>query len=86
MGQRGSGYEDQHGGNGWDCGGGWSSGGGWLRAEAALDATPIVALTAWPEETARKMVESYGFDGYIGKPIVKITEFVEKVDSFLKIP
>jgi len=59
---------------------------GWLRAESVLDATPIVALTAWPEETARKMVESYGFDGYIGKPIVKINEFVEKVDSFLKIP
>jgi len=57
---------------------------GWLRAESVLDATPIVALTAWPEETARKMVESYGFDGYIGKPIGKVNEFVTKVASFLK--
>ena len=38
---------------------------GWLRAESVLDSTPIVALTAWPEETAKQMVESYGCDGYI---------------------
>ena len=59
---------------------------GWLRAESVLDATPIVAVTAWPEETAKKMVESYGFDGYICKPIIKVGEFVAQVESFLKIP
>ena len=32
---------------------------GWLRAESVLDATPIVAVTAWPEETAKNMVEIY---------------------------
>jgi len=58
---------------------------GWLRAESVLDATPIVALTAWPEETARQMVESYGFDGYICKPITRVTEFVSQVKSYLKI-
>jgi two-component system cell cycle response regulator DivK len=59
---------------------------GWLRAEPVLDSTPIVAVTAWPEETAKKMVESYGFDGYICKPIIKVGEFLAKVDSYLKAP
>jgi len=59
---------------------------GWMRAESVLDATPIVAVTAWPEETAKKMVESYGFDGYICKPILKVAEFVAKIDSYLKVP
>lgn len=57
---------------------------GWLRAKSVLDATPIVAVTAWPEETAKSMVESYGFDGYICKPIVKIGKFISQVNSFLK--
>jgi len=59
---------------------------GWMRAESVLDATPIVAVTAWPEETAKKMVESYGFDGYICKPIIKVAEFAAKIDSYLKVP
>jgi DNA-binding response OmpR family regulator len=59
---------------------------GWMRAESVLDAIPIVAVTAWPEETAKKMVESYGFDGYICKPILKVGEFVTKIDSYLKVP
>jgi DNA-binding response OmpR family regulator len=58
---------------------------GWLRAESVLDATPIVAVTAWPEETAKTMVESYGFDGYICKPIIKVADFVSRIDSFLKV-
>jgi DNA-binding response OmpR family regulator len=58
---------------------------GWLRAESVLDATPIVAFTAWPEETAKTMVESYGFDGYICKPILKVSEFVAKIDFHLKV-
>ncbi len=58
---------------------------GWLRAEPALTSTPIIAVTAWPEETAKKMVESYGFDGYICKPIIKVGEFAAKIDSYLKV-
>ena len=57
---------------------------GWLRAESTLDATLIVALTAWPEETAKQMVESYGCNGYISKPIIKINDFVSRINSFLK--
>ena len=56
---------------------------GWLRDESVLDATPIIALTAWPEETAKQMVESYGCNGYISKPIIKVNEFVSQINSFL---
>ena len=59
---------------------------GWLRDESVLDATLIVALTAWPEETAKQMVESYGCNGYISKPIIKISEFVSQINLFLKVP
>jgi two-component system cell cycle response regulator DivK len=59
---------------------------GWMRAEPVLDATPIIAVTAWPEETAKKMVESYGLDGYICKPILKVSQFAAKIDSYLKNP
>lgn len=59
---------------------------GWLRAEPVLDDTAIIAFTAWPQETARKMVDSYGCNGYISKPILKINEFVAQVDSYLKVP
>lgn len=56
---------------------------GWLRAEPVLNATPIIAFTAWPQETARQMVDSYGCNGYISKPIEKISDFIAKVESFL---
>jgi len=59
---------------------------GWLREETSLQLIPIVALTAWPEETARQMVENYGFDGYICKPITKVSEFISQIRSFLKKP
>ena len=42
---------------------------GWLRGESSLDGTPIVVLTAWPEEAARQMVRSYRCNGFISKPI-----------------
>ena len=57
---------------------------GWLRSEAKLDDTPIIAFTAWPQETARKMVESYGCNGYISKPIVSIKAFANEIASYLK--
>jgi two-component system, cell cycle response regulator DivK len=57
---------------------------GWLRAEPQTADIPIVAFTAWPEETARHMAESYGCAGYIGKPINKVNDFVAKIASYLK--
>ncbi len=56
---------------------------GWMRAEPSLDAVPIIAFTAWPQETAKQMAESYGCNGYIGKPIENVNEFVARVTSFL---
>ncbi|HLF26631.1 MAG TPA: response regulator [Anaerolineae bacterium] len=56
---------------------------GWLRRTPPLSQTPIVAVTAWPQETARKMVEVYGCDGYISKPI-RIADFVNQVNSYLQ--
>ncbi len=58
---------------------------GWLRAEPTLDGTPIVAVTAWPEDAAKNMVGSYGLDGYICKPIVKVNEFITRINSYLKV-
>lgn len=57
---------------------------GWLRDKPETAKVPIVALTAWPEETAKKMAESYGCNGYIPKPITKVNDFLSKIASFLK--
>ncbi len=57
---------------------------GWIHNEKDLLSTPLIAFTAWPEETARDMVNSYGFNGFISKPIVNVNEFVKQVVSFIK--
>ena len=57
---------------------------GWLRAEESLRSTPIIAFTAWPQETARQMVESYGCNGYISKPIESANVFAAQIKSYLK--
>jgi two-component system cell cycle response regulator DivK len=57
---------------------------GWLRERPETATMPIVALTAWPEETARQMAESYGCNGYIPKPITQVKDFLSKISSFLK--
>ena len=58
---------------------------GYLRDIPGIEATPIIAVTAWPEETARMMVSAYGCNGYISKPI-NVSAFIKMVNSyFLKI-
>ncbi len=57
---------------------------GWLRAEPSLSEAPIIAYTAWPPDTARQMAETYGCDGFIGKPITGVKDFVDQIESFLK--
>jgi len=57
---------------------------GWLRERPETSQIPIVALTAWPEETARQMAESYGCNGFISKPITKVNDFLSIIASFLK--
>ena len=56
---------------------------GRLRHMAAFARTPIIACTAWPEETARSMVEIYGCDGYISKPI-RTADFATRIASYLQ--
>src|SRR5262245_2686540 len=56
---------------------------GWMRRVPELSRTPIIACTAWPEETARRMVEAYGCDGYIRKPI-RVATFADEVGAFLR--
>jgi len=53
-----------------------------IRRIPGLEKTPMIAVTAWPEETAREMVRAYGCDDYIGKPIDRPL-FLEMVQSYL---
>ena len=55
----------------------------WLRADPSFRTLPIGAFTAWPPETAKQMAESYGCNGFVTKPIVKVKEFLAQMDSFL---
>jgi two-component system, cell cycle response regulator DivK len=57
---------------------------GYLRAVAGLEQVPIIAVTAWPEETARQMVTAYGCNGYISKPI-DVRYFIDMVNSFFPV-
>ena len=47
-----------------------------------LEAVPLIALTAWPEDTARQMAEAYGCDGFIAKPINTRT-FADEIRAYL---
>jgi two-component system cell cycle response regulator DivK len=40
-----------------------------IKGMSQLAQVPLVAVTAWPPDTARQMAEAYGCDGYISKPI-----------------
>lgn len=55
---------------------------GWMRRVPALMRTPIVVCTAWPEEAAKRMVEAYGCDGYIRKPI-SVATFASEIARYV---
>jgi CheY-like chemotaxis protein len=55
---------------------------GMLRRNYGMGGTPIIVCTAWPPESAKKMAEAYGFDGYLSKPY-RVVEFMEAVNKFL---
>ncbi len=42
---------------------------GLLKGSTLLAQTPVVAVTAWPEDYAAEMAKAYGCDGYLSKPI-----------------
>lgn len=54
---------------------------GYIKQVPTLTSTPIIAVTAWPEETARMMVTAYGCNGYISKPI-DVRQFISMVNSY----
>jgi len=56
-----------------------------IRRMPEVASVPILVVTAWPEETARKMIEVYGCNGYLRKPI-EIARLIALVDSLLATP
>lgn len=44
---------------------------------------PLIAFTAWPEETAHEMATAYGCDGVITKPI-DTRAFVDQIEDYLR--
>jgi CheY-like chemotaxis protein len=53
-----------------------------LRQNPDTRHIPIVVLTAWPEDTAAAMVESYGCAGLIRKPI-DTRAFMNQIAGFI---
>lgn len=58
---------------------------GYLRMIPSLAEVPIIVVTAWPEETARMMVQAYNCNGYISKPI-DVRAFIQLVNSYFVTP
>ncbi len=53
-----------------------------IKHTPELKDIPLIAVTAWPEDTARQMVQAYGCDGFISKPINTRT-FADQIGQFL---
>jgi two-component system cell cycle response regulator DivK len=54
-----------------------------IRADAATNAVPVIALTASVTPTDRTAITAAGFDAFLGKPI-NLKEFVETVRRLLE--
>ena len=54
----------------------------WLKGNPTLASTPIIVLTAWPEEVVRQTVSAYNLNGYLCKPF-SLTALVKLIDSVL---
>jgi two-component system cell cycle response regulator DivK len=55
-----------------------------LRQQPGLENLPIIAFTAWPQETAQQMALAYGCDGIITKPIDTRT-FANQIKQYLVV-
>ena len=53
-----------------------------IKRVPELQHIPMVAVTAWPEDTAREMALAYGCDGYISKPI-NARAFPDQIAAYL---
>ncbi len=56
---------------------------GLLKGSTLLAQTPVIAVTAWPEDYAAQMATAYGCDGYLSKPI-SAHLFAEQVGAYLR--
>ena len=53
-----------------------------IKRVPELQNIPAVAVTAWPEDTAREMATAYGCDGFISKPI-NTRAFPDQIAQFI---
>jgi len=53
-----------------------------IKGMPELARVPLIAVTAWPASTAKRMAEAYGCDGYISKPISP-RKFPSQIAAFL---
>jgi two-component system cell cycle response regulator DivK len=56
-----------------------------LRADAATQRIPVIAVTASVMQQDRKLITEAGFDAYVGKPIT-LAEFLQAVNGLLARP
>ena len=56
---------------------------GQLRENPLFENLPIIAFTAWPPDTARHLAESYGCNGFVAKPIVRVNDFIAQIEAYL---
>lgn len=56
---------------------------GLIRQHPDMERVPIIVFTAWPEETARHMVQAYGCDGYIRKPL-SVVDFAQAIARYIR--
>ncbi len=54
-----------------------------IKGSSLLSHTPLVVVTAWPQDTASEMARAYGCEGYISKPI-SAREFAAQVGVYIK--
>jgi len=55
---------------------------GLLRQHPSTATTPIIAFTAWPQDTAEQMAAAYGCNGVILKPF-DTHSFADQVERFI---
>ncbi|MFW5691725.1 MAG: response regulator [Chloroflexota bacterium] len=53
-----------------------------IHQQGTLQHVPIIAFTAWPEDTAHEIARAYGCNGVITKPINTRT-FVQQIEGYL---
>jgi two-component system cell cycle response regulator DivK len=54
-----------------------------IRQQPSLSRTPIIAFTAWPEDTAYNMARAYSCDGVIIKPL-DTRRFAGQIAAYLE--